>query len=53
MHHLVRKTRRVQDLGTRMLKHFLWPVDVEDGPFGAAFALGGQELNGSRIGVIS
>ncbi len=39
--------------GTRMLKHFLWPVDVENGPFGAAFAMGGQELDGSRIGVVN
>ena len=38
--------------GTRVLKHFLWPINVESGPYGAAFALGGRELDGSRIGIV-
>lgn len=37
---------------TNLLKHYLWPVNVVDGPFGAGFLLGGAEMQGSRIGVI-
>ena len=37
---------------TNLLKHYLWPVNVVDGPFGAGFLVGGAEMQGSRIGVI-
>ena len=39
--------------GTKKLKHFLWPVDVDDEPTSAMFALGGQQMDGSRIGVVN
>ena len=38
--------------GTNFLKHYLWPVNVVDEPYGAMGLFGGQDLQNSRIGVI-
>ena len=38
--------------GTRILRHFYWPFNVSDGPFGARGVFGGTEfIEGSRFGV--
>ena len=37
---------------TNRLKHYLWPVNVADGPYGAMGLFGGQEMDNSRIGVV-
>ena len=37
---------------TNLLRHYLWPVNVEDGLYGAGFLLGGSEMQSSRIGVV-
>ena len=38
--------------GTRLLKHFYWPLNIENGPFSAGAVIGGKDLvEGSRIGV--